>query len=121
MALRGAFQRLRTPVGDLDRARLKDYCAAIPGTTRIADVQPRQEVTVVGEITCIRIVPRPDGSPWLEATISDGSGWLVVMWTGRTHIAGVKPGRCIMVTGRGAPTGPGRRLLMYNPRYELLG
>ncbi len=121
MALRGAFQRLRTPVGDLDRARLRDYCAAVPGTTRINDVEPRQEATVVGEITSIRIVPRPDGSSWLEATVSDGTGSLFVMWTGRTHIAGVKPGRCILVSGRGAPTGPGRRLLIYNPRYELLG
>ena len=121
MALRKALQRLRTPVGDLDRARLRDDCAAVPGTTRIAEVQPRQEVTVTGEITCIRIVPRPDGSSWLEATISDGTGWLVAMWTGRTHIAGIKPGRCISVSGRGALTGPGRRLLFYNPRYELLG
>ncbi len=120
MALRGALQRLRTPVGDLDRERLRGYCAAVPGTTRIADAQPRQEVTVAGEISCTRIVPRPDGSPWLEATITDGTGWLVAMWTGRTQIAGVKPGRCISVSGRGAPTGPGGRLLIYNPRYELL-
>jgi hypothetical protein len=121
MALRSALQRLRTSVGELDRARLRDFCASVPGATRIVDLLPREEATVAGEITCIRIVPRPDGSPWLEATISDGTGSLFVMWTGRTHIAGVKPGRCLTVTGRGAPTGPGRRLLIYNPRYELLG
>jgi hypothetical protein len=102
MALRGALQRLRTSVGDLDRARLKDYCAAIPGTTRIADVQPRQEATVVGEITCIRIVPRPDGSPWLEATITDGTGSIVAMWTGRKRIAGVRDGQRVMLAGRPA-------------------
>jgi hypothetical protein len=121
VALRGALQRLRTPVGEQDKARLRDFCAAVPGATPIAELQPRQEATVAGEITCIRIVPRPDGSSWLEATVSDGTGLLSVMWTGRTRIAGVKPGRCLTVTGRGAPTGPGGRLLIYNPRYELLG
>ncbi len=120
MALKGALQRLRTPVSELDKARLRDYCASVPGTTRIAEVEPRQEVSVVGEISALRIVPRPDGSSWLEATVTDGSGSLVVMWTGRTRIAGVKPGRCLMVRGRCSPTGPGGRLLLRNPRYELL-
>lgn len=120
MALKGALHRLRTPVSELDRARLQDYCAGVEGTTRIAEVQPRQEVTVVGEISSLRIVPRPDGSSWLEATITDGSGSLVAMWTGRTRIGGVKPGRCMMVRGRSSATGPGRRLLLRNPRYELL-
>ncbi len=120
MALKGALRRLRTPVSELDRERLAGFCAAVPGATRIADLEPRQEATVAGEISSLRIVPRPDGSPWLEATITDGTGSLVAMWTGRTHIAGVKPGRCLTVTGRGSPTGPGGRLVVLNPSYELL-
>ena len=120
MALKGALRRLRTPVSELDRARLKDYCASVAGTTRIAELAPRQEATVVGEISSLRIVPRPDGSSWLEATLTDGTGALVAMWTGRTHNAGVKPGRCLTVRGRGSPTGPGGRLVILNPWYELL-
>ena len=39
-----------------------------------------QKETIAGEITFLRIVPRPDGSPWLEATISDGTGSLVTLF-----------------------------------------
>ena len=121
MALKSRLKRLTTPVGQLDRERLRDYCAKVECAVPIGEVRPRQEVTVVGEITSIRIVPRPDGSPWLEASINDGTGCLVAMWTGRTRIAGVSSGRRLMVSGRGAAAGgSGRRLVIYNPRYELL-
>lgn len=120
MALKKAFKRLTTPVSELDRDRLRQFCSQVEGVTCIADCQPRADVTVVGEITNVRIVPRPDGSPWLEATVKDGTGSLVVMWTGRTHIAGVAAGRRLTVSGRGAPSGRNGRLLVLNPRYQLL-
>ncbi|MGH9164660.1 MAG: hypothetical protein ACRDZW_03980 [Acidimicrobiales bacterium] len=120
MALRGAFKRLATPVSQLDKERLRSFCAGVEGATTIGELQPRAEATIVGEITSVRIVPRPDGSPWLEVTISDGTGSVVVMWTGRTQIAGVASGRRLSICGRGAPKGRGGRLLIYNPRYELL-
>ncbi|HET7488298.1 MAG TPA: OB-fold nucleic acid binding domain-containing protein [Acidimicrobiales bacterium] len=120
MALKKAFKRLTTPVAELDRDRLRQFCAQVEGATPIAECQPRRECTVVGEISTVRIVPRPDGSPWLEATVKDGTGSLVVMWTGRTSIAGVAAGRRLTVTGRGAPKGKGGRLLVINPRYQLL-
>jgi hypothetical protein len=120
VALRKMLHKLTAPVAELDQERLRDWCASIPGRVAIAAAKPRQEVTVAGEVTFLRIVPRPDGSPWLEATISDGTGSLVVMWTGRRSIAGVQGGRRLLVTGRGAANGPGGRILIYNPRYELL-
>ena len=121
MAFRKALQRLTTPVHELDKEKLRAFAAGIGHAVDIAEAQPRHEVTVAGEIKYVRIVPRPDGSPWLEATIDDGTGSLVVMWTGRKKIAGVRPGSRVVITGRGAPTGPGGRLLIYNPRYELRG
>jgi hypothetical protein len=45
---------------------------------------------------------------------------MLLVWTGRRKIAGVAPGKRIVVSGRGAPTGPKRRLLIFNPSYELL-
>lgn len=120
VAFKKALKRLTTPVSELDRDRLREFCSAIEGTTCICDAQPRAEVTVVGEISNVRIVPRPDGSPWLEATVKDGTGSLVAMWTGRTHIAGIAAGRRLMVTGRGMPKGRGGRLMITNPHYELL-
>lgn len=120
MALKNRLKRLTTPVGQLDRERLREFCASIECAVPIGEVRPRQEATVVGEITSIRIVPRPDGSPWLEASISDGTGCLVAMWTGRTRIAGISSGRRLMVSGRGSAGSNGSRLVIYNPRYELL-
>ena len=121
MALKKFLHQLTAPVSELDSERLRDFCSSLPGVTPIADVVPRQEVSVVGEITSLRIVPRA-GSPSLEATISDGTGSLVAVWTGRRRIAGVAPGKRLVVSGRGAPEPGGHRsrLLILNPSYELL-
>lgn len=119
MALKKMFQRLTTPVDELDKKRLLDFVAKIPDVTAIGELRPREEAAVVGEIQSVRIVPRA-GSPSLEATITDGTGVVVAMWTGRRRIAGIAPGKRLVVAGRGSPTGPGGRLLLFNPRYELL-
>ena len=119
MVLKKLLQRLTTPVSELDQRRLREFCAGQADVTPISELRPRQEGAVVGEITSLRIVPR-EGSPWLEATINDGTGSLVVMWTGRRHIAGVAPGKRLVVSGRGSPYGKQGRLRLLNPRYELL-
>ena len=119
MALKNRLRNLRTPASELDLARLREECANVPGMTPIAEALPRQEVAVVGEIRSLRIVPRA-GSPSLEATISDGTGSIVAVWTGRRQIAGVGPGRRLVIRGRANPTGVPGRLLIYNPSYDLL-
>ena len=120
MALRKMLHKLTTPVSQLDKEALRDFCSHVPGVIPIAEAAPRQEVKVAGEVSFVRIVPRPNGSPWLEATVTDGTGSLVVMWTGRRRVPGLRGGRRLVVQGRGSPTGPGGRLLIYNPVYELL-
>ena len=40
-------------------------------------------------------------------------------WIGRSHIAGIEPGRQIKVTGTVSHCGDGSRVI-YNPAYELL-
>ena len=119
MALKNFLHRLTASVEELDEEQLREFCTARPGVVAIGDVVPRQPTTVVGEISSVRIV-RKAGAPWLEVTVSDGTGKLVAMWTGRRKIAGITPGRRLMVNGRGASTGPGGRLMLINPRYELL-
>jgi len=119
MALKKLFKNLTTPVTKLDTERLRKFCESRRGVVSIAELPPRIEGTVVGEILSMRIVPRA-GSPSLEATITDGTGSIVVVWTGRRKIAGVAPGKRLVVSGRGAATGPKGRLLMFNPIYELL-
>ncbi len=119
MPLKEVFRRLTTSMTDLDKQRLKDFCSGQAQCAPIGEATPRQQVSLVGEITSVRIVPRA-GAPSLEANITDGTGTLVAVWTGRRRIAGIGPGKRLMISGRGAPTGPGGRLLFYNPRYELL-
>jgi hypothetical protein len=120
MGVKDRFRKFTASVSELDGEKLRNYCQNFEGVTAIAELVPREEVTVVGEITSLRIVPRPDNVPWLEATVSDGTGNLMVMWTGRRRIAGIAAGKRLMVTGRGAPKGKGGRLLITNPKYELL-
>lgn len=116
----GLLDKLRTTVEEADRVKLADFCTSFTDATAIADLQPREYATVVGEITSVRIVPKTDGSPWLEATVKDGSGALVVMWTGRRRMPGIRTGRRLKVVGRGAPSGTAQRLKILNPEYELL-
>jgi hypothetical protein len=46
-----------------------------------------------------------------------GPDRITVIWLGRTHIAGIEPGRVLAVEGMVSQQG-GRRI-MYNPRYDL--
>jgi hypothetical protein len=106
------------PSHELDRARRAARIATVaPDEARIATLAARARVTVTGEVTATRVVPREAG-PWLELTIDDGSGSIVAMFTGRRSIPGIQPGRVIEVHGvlrkeRG-------RTVMLNPLYTLL-
>jgi hypothetical protein len=119
VALKKLFQRLTAPASELDLERLRKFCESRPGVTPIGDLVARAEGTAIGEISSLRIVPRA-GSPSLEATITDGSGSLVLVWTGRRKIAGISPGKRLVVSGRASATGPHGRPMIFNPRYELL-
>ncbi len=120
MGIRSLIARLSTPIEEIDAEKLRAFCAQ-RGQVPIAEIEPRAEVTAVGQISSIRTVPHGAAS-WLEVTMSDGDDSLVVMWTGRRSIAGVSPGRRLVVKGRALPLSPGsRRLKMLNPSYELLG
>ena len=121
MAFLDKLKKLTTSVADQDVEKLRDFCAAHPEAISIVDAAARAEVTVVGEISGLRIVPKPDGSPWLEATVTDGTGSIGVLWTGRKRIAGVRAGQRIKIQGRGTQARSGNRLVIYNPIYELLG
>jgi hypothetical protein len=117
--LRKRLRELSVPIAVLDKEQLQSFCRGVAGVTPIGDCLPRTEITVAGEISSMRIVPRA-GSPSLEATVSDGSGMLVVVWTGRRRIAGISPGRRLLLSGRGTDQGGRGRILLMNPKYELL-
>ncbi len=121
MGIKDLFSKLSTPQREHDRVSLRAFCAELPITTHIGDLVPRAQATVAGEISSLRIVPsKSDGAPWLEATVKDGTGSLVVLWTGRRKIAGVKPGGRLMVSGRPTASDRTGRPTLYNPAYRLL-
>ena len=87
------------------------------GADAIGSCVDRSRVTVRGTIDVLTVSPR-QGTPWLEAELSDGTGRVTLIWMGRHEIAGIEAGRELVARGRISIDGGVRRL--YNPAYELL-
>jgi amino acid transporter len=84
--------------------------------TPIADSEDRQVVDVAGVLRAVTL--RPHGtSQVMEADLWDGTGSVSLIWLGRREIAGIQPGRRIVVHGR-LTCIRGERAI-YNPSYEL--
>jgi hypothetical protein len=116
MPFKNLRQRLSSSVVELDNARLQDRYAGLD-LTPIDEVVDRGPARLGGEVRGIRVVPRA-GSPWLEVTVSDGTGEAIAMFCGRRAIAGVGPGRGLLLEG--VPRRERRRLILLNPSYTLL-
>jgi hypothetical protein len=117
VALKNLVSKLTKPVEEHDREKLVEFCSRIEDCSTIAEVQPRTVAKVVGEISSVRIVPRA-GAPSLEVGLSDGKGVLTAVFFGRKKIAGLSPGRRVVMEGMVAPLH--NRVFMFNPVYELL-
>ena len=85
--------------------------------TPIAEAAARRRVEVAGQVMRMRARPTT-GIPALAVTISDGTGSMVAVWTGRRAIGGIALGRRVAIDG--VPTQRGDRLEMTNPAYTLL-
>jgi len=116
VALRKVVDRFTKPVEELDRAALVQFCDAL-GVIPMDTIVERRPVRIAGEITSVRIVPRA-GAPALEVTLSDGRGAATAVFLGRRKVAGVNPGRRIIVEGVAGRAGT--RYLIFNPFYTLL-
>lgn len=116
MALRRAFERLRVPIEELDREALEEWVRSI-GATPIREVVARLPVVLAGEVSSVRIVPRA-GSPSLEVTVTDGTGFATGIFLGRRRIAGLTPGRRLRFSG--VPCWRARIVEIFNPVYEIL-
>jgi hypothetical protein len=91
--------------------------AVPPESTPICDTQPRQFVCVCGKVT--RMTARPTGGqPALAISISDDTGTVTAVWTGRREIGGITLGRRIAISG--VPVLKGDHLEFTNPGYTLL-
>lgn len=118
MGLRKLVRGLSTSTGDLERQRLGTrFGVHRLGATPIADLSARQPVRLLGELTAVRVVPR-SGNPWLEATVADGTGAVVAIFTGRRRIRGMEPGRAMLL--QGVARHDRNRMVLMNPAYTLL-
>ncbi len=84
--------------------------------TPIAESVDREVVNVAGMLRAVTL--RPHGqSLTMQADLWDGTGNVTLIWLGRRQIAGIQPGRRIVVHGR-LTNLRGERAI-YNPTYEL--
>ena len=113
--LKRALSRLATSTPEMEAAELREDAAAA-GCEPIARCGDREVVTVHGTLRTVTLRPR-GGVAALEAELYDGSGSLSVIWLGRRQIAGIEPGRRVIVHGM-VTQNEGRRAV-FNPRYEL--
>jgi len=112
--LRQSISRWANPDRDEARELRRDVVRA--GLLTLDEAPDREQVTVQGSLHTVTLRPR-GGVPALEAELYDGTAAITLLWLGRRRIAGVHPGRNIVVTGR-IGVHEGQRI-MYNPRYEL--
>jgi hypothetical protein len=120
VALKSLGQRLRASVDDLERNRLSERFRGL-GLTPLAEVVPRQPIRVGGEISRVVIAPR-HGVPTLEIRVSDGTGTITAVFTGRRSIIGIEHGRAVVFQGVAVPdkTGSSSGHVIFNPAYTLI-
>jgi hypothetical protein len=119
MALLGRlFERLARPAEELRAENCRRWVETIPNVIPIEQVQVRQRHRVAGIIQNIRIDPR-DGSGSIEATITDGTGYMIAKWLGRASLSGIKPGAGLVIEGTVGGGSRGEKVIL-NPDYELV-
>jgi RecG-like helicase len=108
-------ERLTASTNHIDSNELKTEVARL-SCCPLDELVRGESVTVVGRIRSVTYTPS-ENVPTLQAELFDGSGTITLIWLGRRRIAGIEPGRRIVVRGRvGHHDGA---YAIYNPWYEL--
>jgi RecG-like helicase len=112
----GIFHRFtRTDEERLDE-EIRDWAESIPETERISQCPNREPVRISGVVRRMTLRPS-DGTVTLEAVVTDGTGEVTAMWTGRDHIPGLALGTQVVLEGVLGKRQSG--LKMVNPDYEF--
>jgi amino acid transporter len=85
--------------------------------TRIALLTPRERICVAGRVHAIRVQPW-GGNPALECSLSDETGSITLVFTGRRAVPGIRLGTIMSATGVVGEHHGMRAML--NPAYELI-
>ncbi|HXP18506.1 MAG TPA: amino acid permease [Streptosporangiaceae bacterium] len=110
-----ARHRLTAGREELHAAELQSEMSAEKATP-IAECRDREIVAVAGTLRSVTLRPRAT-SLTMEADLWDGTGSVTLIWLGRRDIAGIQPGRRMIVRGR-ITSVRGERII-YNPHYHL--
>lgn len=98
----GALRRLFDRLTETDEARLatevREWAATVPDAVPIAAAHLRERVKIAGQIRRLTVFPMKDNES-LEAVVSDGSGEIVVRFTGRRAIGGLGLGTKVVLEG----------------------
>ena len=87
------------------------------GTTPVSEAVWRERSKFSGRIRSLS-VRKVDGAPVLECTLSDGTGTMLLVFQGRSHIPGIERGARVVVDGTVGSWQ--RRQAIMNPDYELV-
>ena len=116
----GLFRRWSRRLSETDEERLavqvRDWAATVPDSVRIDEAPARQRLKVAGVVNRLSVVPG-QGVDSLEAVLTDGTGEITAVWTGRRAIPGLYLGTRLVVEGVLVETPGGRR--MVNPAFEF--
>ena len=114
------FRRWSRRLSETDEERLavqvRDWAATVDGAVRIDEAPIRQRIKVAGVVNRLSVVPGQDVDS-LEAVLTDGTGEITAVWTGRRAIPGLYLGTRLIVEGVLVQTQGGRR--MVNPAFEF--
>jgi RecJ-like exonuclease len=109
------FRRIAASTHELDANELQDDAAKM-SCCPLSELRRGSQARVTGRLRSVTYTPR-ETVPTLAAELFDGSAAIELVWLGRRRIAGVEPGRRVLVEGRvGVHDG---NLAIYNPRYTL--
>lgn len=112
----GLFRRLTSTDEERLDEEVREWSRSIPDTERISECPSREPVRISGMVRRLTLRPS-EGAMTLEAVVSDGTGEVTAMWTGRDHIPGLALGTPVVLEGvLGKDRG---RLRMVNPDYEF--
>jgi RecG-like helicase len=112
----GYFAKLAKKDQATLRSATLGWASSIPGTVRIAEAPLRERVKLAGAVRRISVLPI-EGIRSLEATLTDGTGEVNVVFMGRRNIEGMTLGTRVVVEGVIGEQRKVKRIV--NPRFEF--
>jgi len=116
----GFFRRFLDRFTESDEERLassvQEWAETISGTVRIDQAPSRVPIALAVSVKRISLVPGASYDS-LEALLTDGTGEVIGVWTGRRSIPGMGLGSRMIVRGVLTKASTARR--MVNPAYEF--